>query len=164
MWINIVLSLVLLLAVTYLIQWLVPSTRGRKGSSRQYLKWDIAPIIGFFGILLLALSFVEAARRAALLAWGLGSALGLIATTGVWIALTYWWSLPPRPAQRRVSLLRMVFRIVRTYGLVFLIVLLGLNLSIRYFGSAIEVFVSGTLGVLVIGMATAVFTRVPSRQ
>ncbi len=164
MWTNIILTLVMLIALTYLIQWLVPSTRGRPGAARQYMRHDIAPIVGFFGLVLLVLSFAESARLLATLAWALGAGFGLVAALGLWIALTFWWGLPRPAVQRRASPVRILFRIVRTYGIVILVGLLGLNLAVRLFGPAIEVFISGALGVLVISAAAAVFRRVAGQE
>ncbi len=163
-WTNIVVTLVMLIALTYLVQWLVPSTRGRPGAARQYIQHDVAPILGFFGLVLLALSFVEALRLLAMLAWALGAAFGLVAALGLWIALTFWWGLPRPTEQRRTSPVRILFRIVRTYGIVILVGLLGLNIGVRLFGPAVEMFISGALGVLVIGAAAAVFRRVAGQE
>lgn len=164
MWTNLLLTLIMLIALTYLVQWLVPSMRGRPGAARRYIRHDVAPIIGFFGLILLALSFAESVRLLAMLAWALGAAFGLVAALGLWITLTFWWGLPRPAAQQRASPVRILLRIVRTYGIVVLVGLLGLNIAARLFGHAIEVFISGALGVLVIGAAAAVFRRVGSQE
>lgn len=154
----------MLIGLTYLVQWLVPSTRGRPGAARQFVRRDIAPIIGFFGFVLLALSFLESMRQQAMPVWALGAGFGLVGAVGLWIALTFWWSLPRPATQPRTSTFRFLLRIVKTYGVVVLVGLLGLNLAMRVFGPSVEIFISGALGVVVMGTAAVVYTRVVERR
>lgn len=159
MWTRVFAALVLLLIASFAIQALIPRrARARKMAPRLYMQWDVAPVIGFFGAILLALSFAEAVRREVIAAWGWGSASGLIASASVWAALVYRQSHPARNAQRETTG-PAAWRLVRRYGAVLLFAVLGLYLAVRLFGAALEVFIAGALGVLVIAMAVAVFAR-----
>lgn len=158
MWTRIVGGLVLLIGASFGIQWLFPRTRGQK-VSRQYVRWDVAPIVGFLGLILAALSLVEAQRGDVILAWGLGGAFGLVLGLGMWVALVYWWNQPAVPARKNESSLRLAWRFIRTYGILFLLALFGLNIAIRWLGASLEVFTAGALGVFVMATAAAVFAR-----
>ncbi len=160
MWTRIVGGLVVLIVLSFAVQWVLPQNmRTRKGPARQYLKWDIAPLLGFFGLLLLGLSLVEAFRSDTVIAWGSGDVLGLIAGIVLWTALLYAWRQPMPPIRKRESSLRLAWRIVRTYGIVFLFALLALNIAIRMIGSMVEVFVAGAAGVFIMAIAVVIFTR-----
>jgi hypothetical protein len=158
MWTRIVGGLVLLIGASFGVQWLFPRTRGQK-VSRQYVRWDVAPIVGFLGLLLAALSFVEAQRGDVIPAWGLGGAFGLVLGLGMWVALMYWGNRPAAPARKNESAFRLAWQFIRTYGILFLIALFGLNVAIRWLGAALEVFTAGALGVFVMATAAAVFAR-----
>jgi len=149
-WTNIVGGLVLLIVATYVIQWLVPSSRSKGTRRRQYLRWDIAPIIGFFGVLLLGLSFAEAARLGVIASWGWGILLGLLISAGVWWLLSFRQN---RAARRQVS----VWQILRRYGTPVIAAAIGMYLAVRVFGAALEVSVAAALGLLVIAAAVALF-------
>ena len=166
MWTNIVGGLLLVIVGSFAIQWLLPRNLRGRAASRHYLKRDAAPILGFFGLVLLGLSFVEALRGGMIIAWGWGDAVGLVAGIALWITLTYWWSLPVAPTRRNGSALRLAWRIVTTYGLLFLFALLALNIAVRVMGAMLEVFLAGALGMLIIATAVAIFTKstAPSRQ
>ncbi len=160
MWTRIVGLLILLIVLSFAIQWVLPrSARGRKIDSRRYLRWDIAPIIGFFGLVLLALAFLDAFQQTVVYAWALGSGAGLLAGASLWLA---WRPLPP-PAKREPAW-RLVWRFLRTYGLIFVIALVALNIGVRFLGAALEVFVAGAAGILLLAMAALVFLRVASSQ
>ena len=162
MWTRVVGSLVVLVLVTFVIQALLPRrARGRKIASAQYLRWDIAPLLGFFGLVLLVLSLVEAGRQEVIVAWGWGGGLGLVAGIGLWVALAYWRSQPSYAASsaKSPSTLRILWRIVSTYGIVLVVALLGMNLAIRWIGAALEVFLAGALAIFVIALSIALFTR-----
>ncbi len=159
MWTRIVGGLVLLIAASFGAQWLLPGTRGENARSKQYVRWDIAPIFGFLGLLLVVLAFLEALRGAILLAWAIGSAFGLVLGLGMWFALVYWWNQPATPVQKKESSLRLALRFVRTYGILFLLAIFGLNIAVRLLGAAIEVFAGGALGIFIIATAAAVFIR-----
>ena len=85
MWSQIVGMLIVLVVATYVIQLFLPRAHG--GTGRTSARWDIAPVIGFFGILLLALSFTEALRRVVIEVWLAGVVLGLVLSAFLWIAL-----------------------------------------------------------------------------
>ena len=70
MWSQIVVSLFVLVIGLYAIQFFMP--RARRGSSRTSVRWDVAPMLGFFGVLLLALSLMEALRRTVIESWAGG--------------------------------------------------------------------------------------------
>jgi hypothetical protein len=150
LWIQIVAALVLLTAATYLIQWLVPRNRSKGIPRRQYLRWDVAPIAGFFAALLLALSFAEAARREVIAPWGWGLAFGLIVSIGAWVLLG---NRGHRAARQRASL----WHYLRRYGTPVIATVIGLYLAVRVFGSALGVFIAAAIGVVVMAAAVAMF-------
>jgi hypothetical protein len=150
MWTRIVGALLVLIVVTFAIQWVLPrNARGGRVSARQYLMWDIGPIVAFFSLLLLVLSFVEAERHGYLWAWGWGSALGLVASVGVWLALPYAWR--SRPATTRPEpVWRLAWRLIRTFGPIIVVLSISLNLLTRWLGSVVEVFAAGAFGVCIV--------------
>jgi hypothetical protein len=152
MWSQIVGILVILVIATYVIQLFLPVARG--GTRRTSARWDVAPVIGFFGILLLALSFTEALHRAKIEVWLAGIALGLVLSAFFWIALG---SRETSPARSRGSALLATFRLIRTFGPPVLLVLIGVYLAVRIVGVIVEVFVSGLLGAAIIAMAVWIF-------
>jgi|GEM_PF-793706 hypothetical protein len=155
MWAQIVGALVVLVITTYVIQFFIPRS-ARSNARRASARWDIAPLLGFFGALLLALSLTEALRRAVIEAWAWGSALGLVASVVFWIALGYRENVTQ---PRSESALRATFRIVRTYGTLVLVIVLGVYLAARVFGAVVEVFVAGAIGILIVAMAVRIFVR-----
>jgi hypothetical protein len=158
MWIRIVEGLLLLIVLSFAIQWVLPrNMKTRKAPARQYMRRDVAPVLGFIGLLVLVLSFVEAYRDGMVLAWGWGGGLGIVASIVLWVILIYLWGQPAPPARKNPSSLGLAIRIIRTYALPFFLVLLGLNVAIRLMGSTAEVFLSGALGIFVIATAVAIF-------
>ena len=150
LWANIVGVLVLLIIVSYLIQWLVPHGPSKAVSRSRYLRGDVAPIVGFFGAILLALSFAQAAESNALAPWAGGDAFGLILSGGAWLFGFY--------RQRQgTSKKRSVLQTVRRYGTVVIGSIIGLYLAVRIFGAVLEVFVAAALGMFVIAFAVALF-------
>lgn len=147
MWTRIVGALVALIVVSFAIQWVLPrgARRGRV-SARQYLLWDIGPMVAFFSFLLLALSLIEAERQGYLWSWAWGSGLGLVASIGVWLALPYAWRSRPATS-RREPVWRLAWRLIRTFGPILIVLAIGLNLLTRWLGSVVEVFAAGALGV-----------------
>ncbi len=152
MWSQIVGTLVVLVVATYVIQLVLPRTRG--GARRTSARWDIAPVIGFFGILLLALSFAEALRRVVIEVWLIGIVLGLVLSAFLWIALGSRETSAPRA---RGSALLATIRAIRTFGLPVVFALIGVYLAVRFIGAVVEVFVSGLLGAAIIAMAVWIF-------
>jgi hypothetical protein len=150
-WTRIVGALVLLIGISFLAQWLLPR-RTTGTTRRKYLRWDIAPIIAFFGALLLALSFAEAARGELIAPWGWGIAFGLLVSLAGWAMLGYRRSRAARPPASAWSLLQ-------RFGTLLLAAVLGLYLSIRVFGTALEVFVAAALGILIVASAVAMFVE-----
>ncbi|MEW5721299.1 MAG: hypothetical protein AB1817_21915, partial [Chloroflexota bacterium] len=146
-------TLVVLVVATYVIQLVLPRTRGG-GARRTSARWDIAPVIGFFGILLLALSFTEALRRVVIEVWLVGLALGLVLSAFLWIALGSRETSAPRA---RGSALLATIRAIRTFGLPVLFALIGVYLAVRFIGAVVEVFVSGLLGAAILAMAVWIF-------
>ena len=160
MWSQIVGILVVLVVATYVIQLVLPRSRG--GARRTSARWDVAPVIGFFGILLLALSFAEALRNTQTEAlrntqievWLVSLLLGLLLSAFLWIALG---SRAPSPARARGSALLATIRLIRTFGLPVLLALIGVYLAVRFVGAVVEVFVSGLLGAAMIAMVIWIF-------
>jgi len=152
MWSQIVGILAILVVATYAIQLFLPRARG--GARRTSARWDVAPVIGFFGILLLALSFTEALRRVVIEVWLVGILLGLLLSAFLWIALG---SRAPSPMRARGSALLATIRLIRTFGLPVLFALIAVYLAVRIVGSVVEVFISGLLGTAMIAMAVWIF-------
>jgi hypothetical protein len=148
MWTNIVGGLVLLFVATYVIQFFFLGTKPKPGRSRTH--WDVPPILGFFGVLLLGLSFVEAMRRIVIEAWGLGIGLGIIISVSFWFARTYRSGMTAKPRESR---LRLTIRFLRTFGAPLFVLLLATYLAVRIFGAVVEVFIAGALGVLILAIA-----------
>jgi cobalamin synthase len=140
----------LLVVATYLIQWLVPHSKSKAVPRRQYLRWDIAPVVAFFGVLLLVLSFAEAARRDYIAPWGWGIALGLLISAGVWVLMAY--------RQNRAARGRMgIWQSIQRYGTLVIALAIGLYLAVRVFGAALEVLAAAALGLFVLAAAVAMF-------
>ena len=150
LWTQIVGTLVVLIVLSYLIQWLVPRGKANATARRRYLRWDIAPLVAFFGAVLLVLSFAQAVANDILAPWGGGAVLGLIASGGAWMLGLY----RSNPASgKRLGLLQSI----RRYGPPVIGVSIGLYLAVRIFGTALQVLVAGTLGVCAILFAVALF-------
>lgn len=152
MWTNIVGGLVLLVAVTYAVQFFAPRS-ARTNERRAGVRWDMAVLIGFLGAVLLVLSLTEAIRREVVVAWAMGDALGLIAGAVTWIVLGYRRSAPQ---PKNESALRATIRLVRTYGTLVLIGVVGIYLAVRVVGPVVEVFVAGAIGMMVIVIAVKI--------
>jgi hypothetical protein len=157
MWSQIVGTLVVLVVATYAIQLILPRTRG--GARRTTARGDVAPLIGFFGILLLALSLAEALRRVVIEVWLISIVVGLVFSAFLWLALSSRESSAPRS---RGSALLATIRVIRTFGLPVLLALIGVYLAVRFVGVVAGVFVSGLLGAALI--ATAVWIFLVGRQ
>ncbi|MDE3088350.1 MAG: hypothetical protein KGJ80_03040 [Chloroflexota bacterium] len=147
-WTRIVGVLGALVIATYLIQWLVPRRQTQESLRLSFLRWDIAPVVAFFGVLVLALSLAEAARQDVIAQWGAGIALGFIVSAGAW-ALTRYRRNAARP--------KGAWQYLRQYGALGPASALVLYLSVRVLGAALEVFIAGAIGMIVIAIAAAVF-------
>jgi hypothetical protein len=152
MWSQIVGTLVVLVVATYVVQLVFPRTRG--GARRTSARWDIAPVVGFFGLLLLALSFVEALRREVIAVWLASIVLGLVLSAFLWIALGARETSAPRA---RGSALLATIRLIRTFGLPVVIALVGVYFAVRFVGAVVEVFVAGLLGAAMVALAIWIF-------
>jgi hypothetical protein len=150
LWTRIVGVLVLLVAATYLVQWLAPRGGKREIPRKQYLRWDVAPIVGFFGALLLALSFAQAATNQVIEPWVWGDIFGLLVSVGAWVLFP---NRPNRAARGRPS----VWQSIRRYGTLVIAGVIGIYLAVRVFGAALEVFVAAALGTFIIAAAVAIF-------
>jgi len=150
LWTRIVGVLVLLVAATFLVQWLVP--RGSRAGipRKQYLRWDIAPIVGFLGALLLALSFALAATGRVIEPWAWGAAFGLLISAGAWALISYRRN---RTDRGKAS----VWQSIQRYGTLVIAAVIGLYLAVRVFGAALEVFAAAALGTFAIAGAVAIF-------
>jgi hypothetical protein len=151
LWAQIVGALVLLIVLSYLIQWLLPRGKSKAMARRRYLRWDVAPLVAFFGAVLLLLSFAQAVEANDMLQWGGGAVFGLIVSGGGW-TLGIYRSNPV--AGKRPGLLQ----IVRRYGTPVIGASIGLYLAIRFFGAPVQVLVAGMLGVCAIIFALVIFT------
>lgn len=152
MWSQIVVTLIALVIATYIIQLFLP--RSRQGQSRTSLRWDVAPMLGFFGVLLLALSLIEAWRRTLIEAWGAGILLGVILGVAVWVGA----QAQPLPAvQKNGSALLATFRFLRTFGVIIVVATVGIYVAGRILGPLVEVFVSGALAILLVAIAARMF-------
>ena len=151
LWTQIVGTLVVLIVLSYLIQWLVPRGTSKVVARRRYLRWDIAPIVAFFGVVLLALSFALAVESNAIVPWGLGAVFGLILSGGAWVFGLFRQN---QPTGKRAGILQ----IIRRYGPPIIGAAIALYLAVRIFGAVLEVFVAGTFGVCAIVVAMALFT------
>lgn len=159
MWHQIVATLVILILATYIIQLFFP--RARASTRRTSLRWDVAPVIGFLAVVLLALAFAEALRRALLEAWLIGIAGGVVLGASVWIVLGARTDLMPT---RSGSALRATVRLVRVFGPPVLIALFVLALAARVWGSIVEVFGAALVGALVLAMAVWLFLVSPQTK
>lgn len=156
-WTRIVGGLVFLVVVSYVVQWFLPKQpRARRMNPRQFARWDIAPLLGFFGVLLLLLSGVQAAQQADLSAWLWGIGAGALIGVFGWIALAQ--TARSTTTRAQPSMLRIALWLVRTYGLFFLIAFLALNLAVRWLGAALELFMAGGLGAIILIGALALFS------
>jgi hypothetical protein len=150
LWTQIVGTLVVLIVLSYLIQWLVPRGKSKAMARRRYLRWDVAPLVAFFGAVLLVLSFAQAIESSTLALWGWGALLGLVISGGAWMLGLY---RPNQGSDKRLGLLQSI----RRYGPPVIGVSIGLYLAVRIFGTALQVLVAGTLGVCAILFAVALF-------
>lgn len=156
MWTQIVTMLVVLILATYVIQLFVPRAHG--GARRTSVRWDVAPVIGFVSIVLLALSLAEAWRRVLIEAWLIGIASGLVLGAFLWIALGARADILPR---RDESALRATIRAIRVLGAPVLIAVTLLALAARFLGAIVEVFSGGLVGALTLAMAVWLFLVSP---
>ncbi len=166
LWTRVVGALVVLIVASFAVQWVLPrGARGSRLSARQYLMWDIAPLVGFFGALLLVLSLVEGERLAMLYAWAWGGVVGVVASISLWMASIYTGGLRPAPAlpAKKESVFRVAWRFIRTFGIMLVVTAVGLNIAIRLLGAVVEVFFAAAFGVLILAMALLVFARSRSR-
>jgi len=150
LWARIVGALVLLVVLSYLIQWIVPRGKSKTTARRRYMRWDVAPLVAFFGAALLVLSFAQAVESDAIAQWGWGAVFGLIVSGGAWTLGLY----RANPVTgKRPSLLQTA----RRYGTLVIGASIGLYLAVRIFGAAMQVLAAGTLGVCAILFAVALF-------
>jgi hypothetical protein len=149
LWTRIVGALALLLAATFLIQWLMPRRQSQPMARSRFLRWDLAPVVGFIGAVLLALSLVEASRREMIAQWGWGIALGLVVSAAAWAHVSF--------GQRRAAARASVWRYVQQYGMFAIALGIGFYLGVRVFGAMLGVFAASALSVGVIAIAIALF-------
>ncbi len=141
---------VLLISIFVLDWFVIKGQRSERSSARS---WDVAPIIGFLGAVLLVLGFVEATRREVLDAWRWGIAFGFLLTACAGLAMVY---RANRPIVTKKTGWRAWLAIIKTYGLVVLLALLGVIIAVRVIGALLEVFVAAALGTLVIAIAIVI--------
>lgn len=150
MWNQIVAVLAILIALIYIVeQILTRFFHIRLPKRRSTLARDLVPVLVFVGILLFALSFVEAYRRATIESWLIGLGVGVLLTmlilaTGVF--------------QQNVSA-RGTLGILRTYGIVMALVIIGVYLAVRLIGPTAQVLLEGTASIFALGMGLVLFLR-----
>jgi hypothetical protein len=128
----------------------------RRFAKRRSLLVDLAPVLGFIGAVLIALAFVEAARRGVVGAWQWGIASGLLLLLGLGLAD---WVRSNMQVRKGESGFRIAMRIVQTFGFVLLIGLLGVLIAVRVIGALVEVFIASALGVFALGAVIGYFVR-----
>jgi len=126
----------------------------RHRGSRRNIFWEIAPVIGFIGAILLGLAFIEAVRREVVDAWRWGIGLGLALA---FIAAVIWWARAGVRSGPKETGWRAWLRIAQTYGIVVLFGALGIIIAVRVVGALLEVFIASALGVLAIALALGIF-------
>lgn len=150
LWAQIVAALVILLVVTYLLQMVLPRSRSNGIPRRQYLRWDVAPVVGFFGALLFGLSLALAAQQEVIVQWGWGLAFGVIVGAGAWVLRSRGKNRPAQAASGPWAYLQ-------RYGKFALAAAIGLYLSLRVLGAGFEVFAGAAVAVLILASAAAMF-------
>jgi hypothetical protein len=158
-WTRIVEGMVVILLLSFVVQWALPrNMRNRKPAARQYLQKDIVPLLVFFGLLVLGLSFFQAVTSGMILAWGWGSGVGVVADIALWITLAYLAAQPAPVERARGSIFQRAWRALITYGIVVVVGLLLMNLAVRAMGPIATMFLSGAIGIVILGVAVAVYT------
>lgn len=123
---------------------------------RRSILWDIAPVIGFAGAILVSLAFVEAVRRGVIEAFRWGSGFGVVLLLGLALLV---WLQTNAPSGGGASGLRTAARIAQTFGIVLLFGILGVVIAVRIIGALLEVFIASALGVLAVGAVLGFFVR-----
>jgi len=126
----------------------------RRAGNQRNIFFEIAPVIGFIGAILLGLAFVEALRREVMAAWNWGIGLGLALAL---IAAVIWRVRVGVRSGARETGWRAWLRIAQTYGIVLLGGVLGVALAVRVIGVLLEVFIASAVGVLAIALALGIF-------
>ncbi len=158
MGIEILGVLIVIVIASSIILWLIPNRKSQ--NSRNYVRWDVAPLLGFFGFVLLVLSLAESVRQAILASWGLGVVLGLVVSAAAWFVQGHAPARQEQPVKRaRGAAWRAAWRRIQKYGPPVIVLVVGIYIAARMLGTVVEVFVAGALGVLVIAAAMALFTR-----
>jgi hypothetical protein len=156
-WGRIVGVFVVLIVITFLVQWILPRGKSKQALRRQYLRRDVAPMLGFFGILILGLSLAEAVRQEVIPAWGWGVVLGVLVSFTLWVMSNY------RNNQSLIE--RSLWYYIRRLGIPVIATIIGIYLAVRMFGSTIQVFVASVLGIALMTLAIFLFAKnVPSSQ
>jgi hypothetical protein len=143
------ISLLLILALDYFFL-------RRRFPNRPSVFWELAPVIGFIGAVLLTLAFVEAMRREVMAAWNWGIGLGLLLAI---VAGVIWLMTADVRRSVQESSWRAWLRIARTYGIVLLMGVLGIVIAVRVIGALLEVFIASALGVLALGIAAVILAK-----
>ncbi len=157
MWNQIINLFLILIAATFIVQFFLPRP-AQPSPRRTNLQWDIAPLIAFFGVLLVGLAFVESLRQHVIEAWALGSGIGVLGAISVGIArATRQESVAPPKSSWRT-----ILQTMRTVGVSVAVVALSAYLAIRFFGAAVEVFLAGAFGIVLIGIGILVFADTQS--
>ena len=154
MFLRLILSIVVVFVAAGLIQMVLVRTRGlTRAAAQRSAWWDVPPILAFIGAVLLALAFVEGARREMMDAWRWGIALGLVVGAGAWIAFY-------RAEQTtRESAGRAAWRWTRTYGVLALVALAAVYLGVRAVGALLGVLLASAAGVALIAAALGLFAK-----
>ena len=149
----------LLFLALYIFQYFFFRNRAR--GNLKPARWDIAPVVGFLGAVLLALSFIEALRSNVMESWRWGLALGLIVSASIGVSVIYGWK---RPAPSREPVLRAAWQLVRAFTLPLVIALFGIVISVRIIGAVLEVFLASALAIVMITLAVSMFANARRRK
>lgn len=150
MWNQIVAVLAILIALIYIVEQILTRffhIRWPKRAST--LARDLTPVLVFVGILLFALSLIEAYRREALESWLMG--LG----TGAFVSLIL---LASGMVQQNVSP-RGIMGIIRVIAIPVAVGLIAASLAVRFIGPTAQVFLEGAASVFAMGVALVLFLR-----
>ena len=156
-WGRIVGIFLVLIVITFLVQWILPRGKSKQALRRQYLRRDIAPMLGFFGILILGLSIAEAVRQEVIPAWCWGVVAGVLVSFTLWVM----WNYRNNQVPAQTSL----WYYMRRFGAPVVIVIIGTYVAVRVFGVTLQVFLASALGIAAMMLAIFMFAKnVPSSQ
>ena len=153
MWGQIVAALAILIALSWALEKLLWRNRPRPARSRDWGR-EFAPLVGFVGILLVALSLVEAFRRVAFEPW-----LGGVVFGGIVVAIAAATGVFGQSISARG-----VLSAARAAGLALIFTIIGIYFAVRVIGALAQVFIESALSVFALGAAVGLFLRARDRD